>query len=267
MGLLLSLHRLCRLLHLDERQHRAQPVRPRADRGARRRSRGRSHRHFQAAHADRDLPVRRRAGGHRRRAVREPADLHHAGRLHLRPVGAVLHRDPDRRPRLDPGADARHHHPHHPAGDRGTPGGVVDLPLRGAAAGDRAGDARRHRGAAGFPQPPSARRQPRHRAASGRARRYHAQERGHAHAEPARHHAELRQCPRHRRPRSRRRARPDPRPDRPQRQRQDHDAERDLRLLRRQGRHHDAWATTRCRRACRRCARPAASPAPSRPRA
>ena len=85
--------------------------------------------------------------------------------------------------------------------------------------------------------------------------------------EPARHRAELRQCPRHRRPRSRRRARPDPRPDRPQRQRQDHDAERDLRLLRRQGRHHDAG---------RRCAaaghagaarRTAASPAPSRPRA
>ncbi len=119
-------------------------------------------------HADRDLPVRRRARGHRRRTVREPADLHHAGCLHLRSVGAVLHRDPDRRPRLDPGADARHHHPDHPAGDRRTPGGVVDLPLRGVAAGDRAGDARRHRGTAGFSQPPPARQQPRHRAAPGR---------------------------------------------------------------------------------------------------
>ena len=43
-----------------------------------------------------------------------------------------------------------------------------------------------------------------------------------------------------RRPRPRRRARPDPRPDRPERQRQDHDAQRHLRLLRRQGRHDDA---------------------------
>ena len=49
VGLLLSLRRLCRRLHLDERQYRPQPVRPRADRGPRRRSRGRSHRHFQAA--------------------------------------------------------------------------------------------------------------------------------------------------------------------------------------------------------------------------
>ena len=60
-----------RLHHLDERQCRPQPVRPRPDRGARRRSGGGSHRHLQAADADRDLPVRRRAGGHRRRAVRD----------------------------------------------------------------------------------------------------------------------------------------------------------------------------------------------------
>ncbi len=103
------------------------------------------------------------------------ADLHHAGCLHLRPVGAVLHRDPDRRPRLDPGSDARHHHPDHPAGNRRAAGGVVDVSLRGAAAGDRAGDARRHRGAAGLSQPPSARQQPRHRAAPGGARRCRAQ--------------------------------------------------------------------------------------------
>ena len=64
--------------------------------------------------------------------------------------------------------------------------------------------------------------------------------------------AEFRQCPRHRRPRPRRQARRDSRPDRPQRQRQDHDAERDLRLLRRQGRNDDVWATMCCRRACRR---------------
>ena len=55
-------------------------------------------------------------------------------------------------------------------------GGVVDVPLRRAAAGDRAGDARRHRGTARLPQPPSARQQPRHRAAPGRARRHRAQD-------------------------------------------------------------------------------------------
>ena len=38
-----------RLLHLDERQRRAQPVRPRPDRGPRRRGRRGSHRHLQAA--------------------------------------------------------------------------------------------------------------------------------------------------------------------------------------------------------------------------
>ena len=118
LGLLLSLRGVRGLLHLDERQRRSQPVRPRPDRGPRRRSRGRSHRHFQAAHADRDLSVRRRAGGDRRRTVRELADLHHAGRLYLRSVDIVLHCDPDRRTRLDPGPDARHHHTDHPAGDR-----------------------------------------------------------------------------------------------------------------------------------------------------
>ena len=48
------------------------------------------------------------------------------------------------------GPAARHHHPHHPAGDRGPARRVVDLPLRRAAAGDRAGHAGRHRGAARF---------------------------------------------------------------------------------------------------------------------
>ena len=196
------------------------------------------------------------------------ADLHHAGCLHLRSVGAVLHRDPDRRPRLDPGPDARHHHPDHPAGDRGAPGGVVDLPLRRAAAGDRAGDARAASRrcsifATAVRSPSNRAIVPRPAALADIVRR----ERGRQDARAARHRAELRQRARHRRSRSRRRARPDPRPDRPQRQRQDHDAERDLRLLRRQGRHDDARRRTRCRRACRRCAPRAASPAPSRPRA
>ncbi len=121
LGLLLSLHRICRFDHLDERQHRPQPVRPRADRGARRRGRGGSHRYFQAEDADRDLPVRRCAGGDRRRTVRDLANLYHTGCLHLRFVRAVLHRDPDRWPRLDPGADARHHDSDRAAGDRSPP--------------------------------------------------------------------------------------------------------------------------------------------------
>jgi hypothetical protein len=58
------------------------------------------------------------------------AVLHHARRLHLRDVGAVLHRHPDRRPRLDPGTGARHHHPDRAARVRRAPGAVVDLPLR-----------------------------------------------------------------------------------------------------------------------------------------
>ena len=96
--------------------------------------------------------------------------------------------------------------------------------------------------------------------------RYRAQEHGRQAADAARHCLELRQCARHRWPRSRRRARPDPRPDRPQRQRQDHDAQCDLRLLRRQGRNHDP------RRRCAAAGQPtlratAASRAPSRPRA
>ena len=63
----ISLRGVRSLLHLDERQRRPQQVRPRPDRGPRCRGRSRSHRHFQAAHADRDLSVRRRAGGHCRR--------------------------------------------------------------------------------------------------------------------------------------------------------------------------------------------------------
>ena len=74
-------------------------------------------------------------GGDRGRAVRLAAVLHHARRLHLRAVGAVLHRHPDRRARLDPRAAARHHPADRAAGIRRAAGRVVDLPLRGAAAG------------------------------------------------------------------------------------------------------------------------------------
>ena len=87
-------------------------------------------------------------------------------------------------------------------------------------------------------------------------------------AQPARHRAELRQRPRHRRSRSRCEAGPDARPDRPQWQRQDHDAQRDLRLLRAPSAERWRSATDAlppgmpaAARAC------AASPAPSRRRA
>ena len=60
----------------------------------------------------------------------------------LRPVGAVLHRHPDRRARLDPRAAARHHSSDRAAGIRRTAGRVVDVSLCGAAARHRAGDSR-----------------------------------------------------------------------------------------------------------------------------
>jgi len=73
-GYLLSLHRVRRLLHLDERQRRSQPVRPRLDRGPRREV---------AAEATGISKPRMliaiflfagRVGGDRRRIVRELAD-------------------------------------------------------------------------------------------------------------------------------------------------------------------------------------------------
>ena len=111
LGFLLFLLRPCRACHLDDGQHRRQPVWPGPHRHPRRRSRRRSLGHRQAAMADHRLPVRRRPGGHRRRAVLFAAILHHARRLHFRPVDPVLHRHPDRRPRVDPRPAARHHHP------------------------------------------------------------------------------------------------------------------------------------------------------------
>ena len=108
MGLLLFLLRPRGDLHLDDGEHRGEPLRPRAHRDPRRRGRGGSERHLQARAAGHRVPVQRRARGDRRRIVRLVAVLHHAGRLHVRPVGPVLHRDPDRRARLDPRAAARH---------------------------------------------------------------------------------------------------------------------------------------------------------------
>ncbi len=92
MGLLLFLLRPRGDLHLDDDEHRGEPVRPRADRDPRCRGRGGSERHLEARAADHRVPVQRRARGDRRRAVRLAAVLHHAGRVHDRAVGAVLHR-------------------------------------------------------------------------------------------------------------------------------------------------------------------------------
>ena len=183
--------------------------------------------------------------GRRRRPVRRPANLHHAGRLHLRSLGAVLHRDPDRRSRLHPRAAARHAAAHRAAGNRGTARRVVDLPLRRAAAADRAADAGRHRGAARLPQPPPAGAQPQHRAASRRCS-----------ARSCDGAAPQRRCSLCATSCSSfggvraidgldldvgagRGARP----DRPERQRQDHDAQRHLRLLRSHSAARLRWAS------------------------
>ena len=110
---------------------------------------------------------------------------------------------------------------------RGTAGAVVDVPLRRAAAGDRAGDPRRHRRPARLQEPPAARAASRDRAA---ARIAGARARASRTAETL---ITLEGIALHLRRRAGdRRARPrDPgrrgaRPDRPQRQRQDHDAQR-----------------------------------------
>ena len=56
------------------------------------------------------------------------------------------------------GPAARHHHPDGAARVRGAAGAVVDVPLRRAAAGDRAADPGRHRRPARLQEPPAARR-------------------------------------------------------------------------------------------------------------
>ena len=120
LGLLLSLSHPGGARHLDDGQHRQEPLRPRAGGHPRRRGGGRSLGHRQARASDGGVRVQRRAGRRGGRPVLLAAILHHARRLHLRPVGAVLHRHPDRRARLDHGAAARHHHPDGAAGVRGA---------------------------------------------------------------------------------------------------------------------------------------------------
>ena len=63
VGLLLFLLRPRRDLHLDDGEHRGEPVRPRADRDPRCRGRGRSQRHRQARAAGHGVPVQRRGRG------------------------------------------------------------------------------------------------------------------------------------------------------------------------------------------------------------
>ena len=225
--------------------------------------------HRQAQAADDGLPASRRPGRRGRRAVRLAAVLHHARRLHLRDVGAVLHRHPDRRPRLDPGAGARHHHPDGAARVRGAAGAVVDLPLRGAPAGDRAAGAGRHRRPARLQEPPAARAASRDRAAARSCWRACSTGRTRKHSI-----ADLKDIALHfggvraidgldlRNPLGR-----GARPDRPQRQRQDHDAERDLGLLHAQDRHDEAGRRRHAVRRSRMRAPATASPARSRRRA
>ncbi len=192
LGLLLFLLHPGRAGDLDDGQPRSEPLRPRAGRHPRRRGRGRGVGRRQAQAPGRGVPVRRRPGRRGGRAVRLAAVLHHARRLHLRDVGAVLHRHPDRRARLDPGAGARHHRPDGAARVRGAAGAVVDVSLRHAAAGDRAAHTRRHRRPAGLQESPAARAPSRDRsparAAGARARPAH-RRRG---AEPVQRRAELR---------------------------------------------------------------------------
>ena len=167
LGLLLFLLHPGGAGDLDDGQHRLEPLRPRPGGDPRRRGRGRGLGHRQAQAADHDLPAGRRAGRRGGRPLRLAAVLHHARRLHLRDVGAVLHRHPDRRPRLDPGAGAGHHHPDGAARVRGAAGAMVDLPLRRAPAGDRAAGAGRHRRPARLQEPPAAHPASRDRAADG----------------------------------------------------------------------------------------------------
>ena len=157
VGILLFLPRPRGDLHLDDNQRRGEPLRALTGGNPRRRGRSRGRRHLQAGPAGHGVPVQRGACRHRRRIVRVAAILHHARCLHLRPVGAVLHCHPDRRARVDPGAAARHDHPDRAARIRRAAGGLVHVSLCGAAAGDRAHRARRHRRDAGFQEPPAAR--------------------------------------------------------------------------------------------------------------
>ena len=247
VGLLLFLLRPGGDLHLDDDECRGKPLRPRADRDPRRGGRGRSKRHLKARFAGDGVPVQRRRRCGRRRAVCLIAILHHAGRLHARPVDLVLHRHPDRRARVHSRAAPRHDSFDRAAGIRRAIGRVVHIPLCGAAARHRARDAGRNcrdcwisRTAA---RSRAAARSSRGRICLAAARRAARCRRADAGAGGA----ELRRGESDRRPRPRNPARSSARADRPQRQRQDHDAERHLRLLCATARRGQAERQRRCR--------------------
>ncbi len=232
VGLLLFLLRPGGDLHLDDGEYRGKPLRPRTHRDPRRGGRGRSKRHLQTRFVGDGVPVQRRRCGGCRRAVRRIAILHHAGRVHARPVDPVLHRHPDRRARLHSRAAARHDSFDGAAGICGAIGRVVDVSLCGVAARHRACDPGRNCRDLGFQEPPPARERPRDhpaarpaRAAARRAARCRRLDAGTGGAE-------LRRGACDRRSRPRNPAGSSAWTDRPQRQRQDHDAERHLRLLR-----------------------------------
>ena len=166
VGLLLFLLRSRGDLHLDDGKHRGEPLRPRPHRDPRCRGCGRSQRHLETRLAGVGVSVQRRRRRRRRRTVRLAAVLHHARRVHARPLGAVLHRHPDRRPRLHSRTAARHDSVDRAAGIRRAVGGVVHVSLRGAAARHRASNARRHCGDSGLQEPPPPRQQPRDHSAA-----------------------------------------------------------------------------------------------------
>jgi len=120
--------------------------------------RGRSKRHRQIRLVGGGVPVQRRRRCRGRRPVRRIAILHHAGRVHARPVDPVLHRHPDRRAWLHSRAAARHDSFDRAAGICSTPGGVVDISLCGVAAGDRTRNPRRNCRDPGFQESPPASR-------------------------------------------------------------------------------------------------------------
>ena len=131
------------------------------DRHPRRRGRRRGHRHFQGAPAD---PVFLFSGF----TAGVAGGLFATLQSYITPDAfsfdlsvTVLHRHPGRRPRLHPRPADRQRPADPAAGIRRPAGRLVHLPLRRAAAGDRAADARRHRRPAGFPQPQAAGKPPR----------------------------------------------------------------------------------------------------------
>ena len=265
MGFLLFLLRPRRDLHVDDGKYRGKPLRPRAHRDPRCRGRGRSQRHLKIRPARDRVPVQRCRRRGCRRAVRFAAVLHHAGRIHARPVDPVLHRHPDRWAWLHSRTAARHDSPDRVAGICRAAGRMVDISLCGIAARHRARDPRRNCRDPRFQEPPPARERPRDRPAArpARAAAWRCTRRRRLDAGAGV--AELRRGAGNRRARPRDPARSGAWTDRPQRQRQDHDTERDLGLLRAEAGRDQAERRRRCPRMGFTGARTCGLREPSRP--